>query len=129
MPVTDLPPPIRRIRPLWTLAGVVSLALGIIGIALPVMPTTPFVLLAALCFGKGSPRLHAWLLGHRYFGPMIADWEATGAIPRHIKYWACGSMAVTFAACAALGVPGRVLIAQAVLMTIGAGYVLTRPDR
>lgn len=125
----EQPVPQVRLRPLWTLAGILSLALGIIGIALPVLPTTPFVLLAALCFGKGSPRLRAWLLSHRRFGPMITDWETTGAIPRRVKLWACAMMALGFAFCAAIGVPGRVLIAQALLMGIGAAYVLTRPDR
>ncbi|MEC7257498.1 MAG: YbaN family protein, partial [Pseudomonadota bacterium] len=71
--------PRRAMRPLWTLAGLLSLAVGILGIFLPVLPTTPLVLLAAFCFGKGSPRLRAWILEHRRFGPMIADWEATGA--------------------------------------------------
>ncbi|GHF67738.1 YbaN family protein [Seohaeicola zhoushanensis] len=126
---TDQPAPNRRTRPLWTLAGILSLVLGVIGIVLPVLPTAPFVILAAFCFGKGSPRLRAWLMSHRQFGPMIADWEATGAIPRRVKLWACSVMVMSFAACAALGVPGRVLIAQALLMGIGAAYVLTRPDR
>lgn len=121
--------PRRAMRPLWTLAGLLSLALGILGIFLPVLPTTPLVLLAAFCFGKGSPRLRAWILGHRRFGPMIADWEATGAIPRRVKIAACSVMAATFALSWAMGVPGRALIAQGLLMGIGAAYVLTRPDR
>lgn len=121
--------PAQRFRLFWTVGGVLSLALGIIGIFLPLLPTTPLVLLAAFCFGKGSPRLRAWIVGHRRFGPMIADWEATGAIPRKVKVWACSVMAVTFAASAAFGVPGRALIAQGLLMGIGAAYVLSRPDR
>lgn len=118
-----------RLKPLWTAAGGLSLGLGVIGIFLPVLPTTPLVLLAAFCFGKGSPRLRAWILAHRSFGPMIADWEATGAIPRRVKLWACAVMGVTFLASAVLGAPSHVLWAQGVLMGIGAAYVLTRPDR
>ena len=118
-----------RFRPLWALAGLVSLALGIIGIFLPVLPTTPLVLLAAFCFGRGSPVLRRWLDNHRTFGPMIADWEATGAIPRPVKLTACGVMAATFTVCLFLGLPVWVLVAQGTLMGIGAAYVLSRPDR
>ena len=53
------------------MAGFLSLALGTIGIFLPLLPTTPFVLLAAVCFAKASPRFHNWLLQHRTFGPIV----------------------------------------------------------
>lgn len=122
-------PAATGLRHIWTLAGLASLGLGIVGIFLPVLPTTPLVLLAAFCFGKGSPRLRRWILAHRTFGPMVVDWEATGAIPRKVKLWACTVMAATFLVSALIGVPLRVLIAQGVLMSIGAAYVLTRPDR
>lgn len=131
-PTPDRPaPPVSEAhwRPLWTVAGLVVLALGIIGIFLPVLPTTPLVLLAAFCFGKGSPRLRRWIIDHAHFGPMIEDWEATGAIPRKIKFWACFVMSVTFVVCLFLGLPVWVLVAQGSLMSIGAAYVLTRPDR
>lgn len=124
-----VPPQTARIRPLWALAGLLSLGLGIVGIFLPVLPTTPLVLLAAFCFGKGSPRLRAWMVAHRSFGPMISDWEATGAIPRKVKYFGCAVMGVTFLTCLAIGVPPHVLWIQAVLMGLGALYVITRPDR
>ena len=118
-----------RLRPVWALAGLLSLGLGIVGIFLPLLPTVPLVLLAAFCFGKGSPRLRAWIVAHRRFGPMIADWEATGAIPRRVKLWACTVMAATFALSAIAGVPARVLVFQMLFMGVGAAYVLTRPDR
>lgn len=117
------------LRPIWTLAGLLALGVGIVGIFLPVLPTTPLVLLAAFCFSKGSPMLRRWIIRHRTFGPMIADWEATGAIPRMIKYTACGVMSVTFLICLAMGLPVWVLVAQGTLMLVGAAYVLTRPDR
>lgn len=127
METEDAQPPIRR-RLFWTGLGWLCLVLGVIGIALPVLPTTPFVLLAAFCFGKGSPRLRAWLTGHRRFGPMIEAWERTGGIPRRAKALACGMMSVTFLASAALGAALGVLVVQALLMGAGAAYVLTRPD-
>lgn len=68
-------------RPLVWLAGWLSLLLGIVGIFLPVLPTVPFVLLTAACWSRTSPRFHRWLSRHRYFGPMVENWERNRAIP------------------------------------------------
>ncbi len=70
---------------LWTLLGGLCLLLGAIGVFLPLLPTTPFVLLAAACFARSSPRLHHWLLQHRLFGPMLQDWEQKHCIPCRIR--------------------------------------------
>lgn len=72
----------------WALvtAGLLSLLLGVLGVLLPGLPTTPFVLLAAACFAKASPRLHHWLVNHRYLGPMVRDWEAHRSLPLRIKW-------------------------------------------
>lgn len=68
----------------WTALGFAALAVGSVGTLLPLLPTPPFVILAAFAFGKGSPRLRARLEAHRVFGPAIRDWKARGAIaPRH----------------------------------------------
>ena len=83
-------------RHLWALLAWVSLALGIIGAFLPVMPTVPFVLLSAFAAARGSERLHVWLIAHPGFGPMIRDWQAYGAVSRKAK-WAA---TVTMLACA-----------------------------
>lgn len=74
------------------LAGMVSLGLGVLGAILPGLPTTPFVLLAAACFAKASPRWHAWLLANRWLGPMVRDWEAHHTLPLKIKWLASGMM-------------------------------------
>jgi uncharacterized membrane protein YbaN (DUF454 family) len=81
-------------RVLWLLLAYVALALGAIGIFVPGLPTTPFVLLAAFAAGRGSRRLHAWLLAHRLFGPMIRDWQASGAVSRKAKRGATIMMAL-----------------------------------
>jgi hypothetical protein len=65
--------------------GWVSLATGLIGILLPLLPTTPFLLLSAYCFSKSSKRLHDWLLNNRWFGPAIQQWEQTHTIDRQVK--------------------------------------------
>lgn len=68
--------------------GWISLILGIIGIFLPLLPTTPFVLLAAACFSKSSTRVHQWLLNRPHLGKMVSDWEQKGSISRKAKYLA-----------------------------------------
>lgn len=75
-------------RPLLLAAGLLFLALGAVGIFLPLLPTTPFLLLAAACFSRSSRRMHAWLLQNRVFGPILRDWEERGAIARRVKWLA-----------------------------------------
>ena len=82
-------------RLLWAAAGLLALATGVVGIFLPLLPTTPCVLLAAFCFSRSSTRLEAWLLVHPRFGPMIADWRAHHALPLRAKQLAWAMMAVT----------------------------------
>lgn len=92
-PKPAVAPASRRWRWAWWLLAYVSLGLGIVGIALPGLPTVPFVLLSAFAAARGSQRLHTWLLGHRRFGPMIRDWQEQGAVSRRSKWLATVSMA------------------------------------
>jgi uncharacterized protein len=87
----------RWLRPLWLAAGVLSLAMGVLGVFLPLLPTTPFVLLAAWCFSRGSERWERWLLTHPRWGPMVRDWRATHAIPLRAKQLAFVMMAASSA--------------------------------
>lgn len=66
--------PSRFVRHVFIAWGFAALMLGVAGIFLPILPTTPFILLAAACFARGSERFHAWLLAHHLTGPLIADW-------------------------------------------------------
>lgn len=79
---------------LWS-GGVIALILGIIGIFLPGLPTTPFILLTAACFVRASPRAYSWLLNHHLFGPSLRDWEKHHSIPRRAKIIALSMMAIS----------------------------------
>jgi uncharacterized membrane protein YbaN (DUF454 family) len=74
----------------WTflIMGWIFFGLGIIGALLPVMPTAPFILLAAGCWARSSRRFHFWLINHKFFGKFIRDWEDRHAVPRYAKFLA-----------------------------------------
>jgi uncharacterized protein len=93
-------------RALWALAGSLALVTGIVGIFLPLLPTTPFVLLAAFCFSRGSVRCERWLVEHPRLGPIVRDWRAERAIPLRAKQLATVMMAFG-SAWAAWQLPGR----------------------
>ena len=77
----------RLVRSLYLTAGFVALILGVVGIVLPVLPTTPFVLLAAACFARSSRHFHDKLLTNRITGPIIREWMEHRSIPRRVKRW------------------------------------------
>lgn len=116
------------LRHLWTWLGGIALLLGGIGIFLPVLPTTPFVLVAAFAFTRGSPKLRYWLATHHTFGPIIADWEARGAIATRYKLFACMLMATAFIASLIAGFPPLILAIQGLCLGGAATYILTRPS-
>jgi len=79
-------------KPFLTILGFVCLGLAVLGVILPVMPTTCFVLMAAACFAKSSPRFYNWLLASSIFGPMIYQWQATRSMPKRAKTMAITSI-------------------------------------
>ena len=85
----------RLVRFLLQGVGWLSVALGVIGIFLPVLPTTPFLLLAAACFARSSPRFYDWLVGHPRLGPWIRDYLEGNGIPLKGKVYAIGLMWVS----------------------------------
>ncbi len=112
----------------WITLGLAALALGTAGLVLPLLPTTPFMLLAAACFAKSSPRLHGWLTSHRLFGPAIRDWREYRAISPKAKRMALSAMAAAFGLSLMLGLGWQVLAAQALALLVMGSWIWTRPD-
>ena len=83
----------------WTflIMGWIFFVLGIVGVLLPVMPTAPFILLAAGCWARSSRRFHFWLINHKFFGKFVRDWEDNHAVPHYAKWLATIMMALSTA--------------------------------
>ena len=119
----------RVMRGIYLALGLGFVVLGFIGAFLPVLPTTPFLILAAACFARSSPRLEDWLLRHPRFGPLLREWRRRGAIPVKAKLMSLGGMAIGFALFWFGGHPGPWLTAAvALLMLTGLVYVFSRPS-
>jgi uncharacterized membrane protein YbaN (DUF454 family) len=122
-----LPPP-SRLRWLWWLLAYASLALGLIGIVVPGLPTVPFVLLSAFAAARGSQRLYRWLLSHRQFGPIVRDWQAHGAVSRRSK-WLATTMMSACAVIMFLTAPKLWMAATGTsIMAIVATWLWLRPE-
>jgi uncharacterized protein len=115
-------------RYVYLAIGLLFVALGVVGAFLPVLPTTPLLLVSLWAFAKSSKRLERWLLEHQRFGPRLVAWRAHRVIPLGVKLTAYGSMAASLAVMAVLG-RWWAFGAAAVVMAIGAAYISTRPSR
>lgn len=117
------------LRPVWAAVGAVALAAGLIGVVVPLLPTTPFLLLAMIAFGRSSPRVERWLADHPRLGPPIRDWRAHGVIAPRAKRAAVVAIALTFGLSAALGLAPRLLLLQGIVLAGVLAFLLTRPSR
>jgi uncharacterized membrane protein YbaN (DUF454 family) len=114
-------------RLVWLLFGGLAFALGVIGAFLPLVPTVPFLLLAAFCFARGHPPFEDWLLNHATFGPPIIAWRERGAISRRGKLAAL----VGFTGSAILGLvllPMPWAPLPAVVALAAGSWIWTRPE-
>lgn len=114
-------------RIVLVVVGLVSLALGGIGIFVPLLPTTPFVLVAAFAFANSSEKLHRWLLEHNLFGPLINNWRRHRAISRPAKAMSVLSMVAVLVISWFMGVTVLVIAVQALILACVAAFILTRP--
>ena len=115
-------------RALWVAAGALMLLSGIIGIFVPLLPTTPFVLLSAWCFARGCARCERWLLEHPWLGPIVRDWRAHRAVPLRAKQLAWLMMAATSLA-SLFALPARVAWLPAVVCGVVAVWLWRLPTR
>ena len=120
----------RWMRGLFLAAGTAALALGLLGIFLPLLPTTPFVLLAAACYARGSRRFYDWLLAQRTFGPIVYEWQQHRSIPYRTKITAIVLMSLTLATSIVFFVKPLWLKAALAVMGVGLAVWLYRmPSR
>jgi uncharacterized membrane protein YbaN (DUF454 family) len=114
--------PSRTVRAVFLIAGFVSLGLGALGVFLPLLPTTVFVLVAAYCFARSSERFHTALLRHKHFGPAIQNWQTHRCISRQSKGYAIGLIALSFGVTTALVLESSLF--RVLLVALGAALVL-----
>jgi len=114
-------------RAAWQVLGLAATGCGFIGAFLPLVPTTPFLLLAAFAFARSSPGLHRWLLTHPRLGPPLRNWQRHGAIDRRSKALAILVMGAALAGSMLLGLPAWLFATQAVVLGVVAAFILSRP--
>lgn len=116
------------IRLLWLALGFASLGLALLGAALPLLPTTPFLLVSAFAFARSSPQFHDWLVEHPHLGPPIQDWRREGAISRKAKIAGVAAMAAAWGLSLLMGVSTTILLIQAFVLGAAGVFVVTRPE-
>ncbi len=109
--------------------GWFCVVVGLVGVVVPGLPTTVFMIVAAWAFSRSSERFQSWLVGHPRFGPAVTAWRERGAIPRRAKYLALATMTVSLAAIALLFAGSWVLPAAVggIMVCVGL-FIVTRPD-
>jgi uncharacterized membrane protein YbaN (DUF454 family) len=118
---------LKMSRLVYRLIGFIALGLAVLGAILPVLPTTVFVLLAAWAFARSSPKLHATLLSHHRFGPVLRDWEQHGAIPRSAKIAAIVGMGISLTVVIVFADGWVIPTLTGLVLAASASYVLSRP--
>lgn len=112
----------REVRALCLALGMGFVGLGVAGVFVPLLPTTPFLLLAAACFARSSERFHRWLLDHPILGTTVREWQQYRSIPRRTKWVAIATMAITLGASTALFVSHP--LPQAMLALLGVALAI-----
>ncbi len=121
--------PSRAARYMYVAVGMFFVGLGALGVVLPVVPTTPFLLISLWAFARSSHRLEAWLLAHRLFGPRLVEWRKHRVIPWSVKLTAWGSMLGSLTLMIITGTSLVAIIGAGSVMAIGATYVASKPSR
>lgn len=124
-----LPQRRRAARAVWLAAGLLLVGVGFVGLFVPLLPTTDFLLLALPCFARSSPRLEAWLLDHPRFGPSLRAWRKNRAVPRHAKIMAALGMTLGYGLFLLHVQPGVPLaLGLAAFLLFWAFWIARRPE-
>lgn len=115
-------------RYLWLTLGLISVAVGVTAIFLPLLPTTPFLLMASYAFARSSERFHSWIMEHPQLGPPIHNWHNERAVQRGTKWAASGSIALAFAISITFGLATWILVAQVITFSCVVVYIWSRPE-
>lgn len=116
-------------RMLFLATGFFFVGLGLIGVALPVLPTTPFLIVAAYCFSKSSERWHEWLLSNPIFGSSLRDWEKSGVIRMRAKITAVCLITISFTTLwFTIKAPVYARVAMLSIGVIVSIFILSRPS-
>lgn len=115
-------------RLLWKLLGFISLGMAYVGVVTPGIPYSPFIVGAAYCFSRGSPRMHAWLYNHKLFGPFLTNWETKRVFPLKMKFFMLFMMSTSLCIMFFTGVPQRGIISTAIFMALVAIWAWKYPS-
>lgn len=111
----------------WKILGFASLGMGYLGLITPGLPYSIFVVFAAYCFSKGSPRMHAWIYGHKVFGPFLTNWETKRVFPTKMKYFMLFMMSTSLLIMFFTGVKPIGIASTATLMLLVAVWAIKFP--
>jgi len=112
---------------LWKCLGFCSLGMAYIGVITPGIPYSPFVVFAAYCFAKGSPRMHAWLYNHKLFGPFLTNWTEKRVFPQRMKYFMLAMMSTSLIIMS-FTVPVRGVVYTGIFMALVAVWAWRYPS-
>lgn len=130
------PRPTTRVHPkvthriMYLCFGLIAVGLGLLGVFLPLLPTTPFLIVAAWCFARSSQKLHDWLYDHPRFGKLLIDWEMHRVIPTWAKLCAVTAMSASFLYLVFFrDLPIWLLVITGVILLAVATYVVSKPSK
>lgn len=113
---------------LWKILGFISLGMAYIGVVTPGIPYSPFVVFAAYCFSKGSPKMHAWLYNHKIFGPFLTNWNEKRVFPLKMKFFMLAMMSLSLIMMSLGSVPLRGIIYTGIFMFFVAVWAWRYPS-
>ncbi len=113
---------------LWRAGALIAFVVGIVGIAVPVLPTVPFIIVAAWAASNGWPSFEQWLLSHRIYGPHIRSWRTRGIVPRTAKIWAILTMSASAIFLQLFAIPRWLQLGVPLMMALVAVWLWQRPE-